>query len=506
MSTFRWAFPALVFLAAACTGANDAADESEDSGVVGGTAGGSAGGDPGGGGTGPSGGDAPVAGAPVGGEGPVGGAPVGGAPDGGAPVGGTPVGGAPVGGGEPSDACATACGRIAGCVVEVCPAEAAASAAEVESACLFECGANPSFPIVVEGIGTCGDLVAYGRQAVGEPLPTICPEGGGPTEHFPVCDVFAERIITCLGEACPATGSATGVLVPAYTRFCDDAANRGEFDPVQLGQFITPQTPCDFAVIADIVTSSIEPGGDLAAFCTNGPINAPALCTAACDRIGPCVPPDGDLGFIADPLFCQYICVVSEGIDERVWACGSELEEGGACEEAVACFQAAGPAPELTECEVYAARAIECTIEACAPIENVAQGYGSGIVTYCNETIFENPESQPAFAAVGMDTPCDDPSIGPLVTSLVVDTEENPMDGTLAPFCAEGPLNDLETVCAPACEVLVPCLPAEGDGSELRAPGVCVYYCALSPEQVPDEAWTCIAEAVSCEAAFACVQ
>jgi hypothetical protein len=358
MSTSRWAFPALVFLAAACTGANDAADESEDSGVVGGTAGGSAGGDPGGGGTGPSGGDAPVAGAPVGGEGPVGGAPVGGAP-----VGGAPVGGAPVGGGEPSDACATACGRIAGCVVEVCPAEAAASAAEVESACLFECGANPSFPIVVEGIGTCGDLVAYGRQAVGEPLPTICPEGMGPTEHFPVCDVFAERIITCLGEACPATGSAAGVLVPAYTRFCDDAANRGEFDPVQLGQFITPQTPCDFAVIADIVTSSIEPGGDLAAFCTNGPINAPELCTAACDRIGPCVPPDGDLGFIADPLFCQYICVVSEGIDERVWACGSELEEGGACEEAVACFQAAGPAPELPECEVYAARAIECTID-----------------------------------------------------------------------------------------------------------------------------------------------
>ena len=60
MSTFRWAFPALVVLAAACTGANDAADESEDSGVVGGTAGGDPGGDPG-----PTGGDAPVAGAPA---------------------------------------------------------------------------------------------------------------------------------------------------------------------------------------------------------------------------------------------------------------------------------------------------------------------------------------------------------------------------------------------------------------------------------------------------------
>jgi len=486
----RSAIWALGFALVACgTSDNAALDPEQVDAAAGGSP--SMGGQPAAGGA-RSGGDAPS----PGGEAPSGGAPA---------MGGEPaLGGQPaLGGAAPVDPCEAACARVAECVTEVCPAQAGAQRAEVEQACRFECAANPSFPIVVGGIDTCADVVAFGRQAVGEPLPTLCPEGTGPAGHYPVCDVFGERAATCIAEVCAPVESLREVVIAAYTRFCDDAANRGDFNPDDVAALITPQTDCSFPILADIVRSSTEPGSDLANVCANGPVVPQDVCVAACAVLSPCIPPDGDAAALADPALCGYVCGVNADVDARIWACAADLESGAACDVALGCFNP-GPPPARPECDAYAARVGACTAEACAPIADVLEGFAGSVATYCAETIADNPDAAAFFSMVGADTPCDDAAVG-IVNALLVDDPANDGDGALVDYCANGPVNEVDTVCTPACEVLVPCLPEQGDAATLRAPGACVYYCSVGPAEVPSAAWACMVDAGSCEAAFACV-
>jgi|GEM_PF-1463034 len=479
-----------VLTLAACGAAdNPALDTEADAGA--GADGAASGGQPLSGGSPAPGGEAPSGGAAPGGEAPSGGAPS---------MGGQPASG----GAAPVDPCEAACARVAECVTEVCPAQAGAQRAEVEQACRFECAANPSFPIVVGGIDTCADVVAFGRQAVGEPLPTLCPEGTGPAGHYPVCDVFGERAATCIAEVCAPVESLREVVIAAYTRFCDDAANRGEFNPDDVAALITPQTDCSFPILADIVRSSTEPGSDLANVCANGPVVPQDVCVAACAVLSPCIPPDADAAALADPALCGYVCGVNADVDARIWACAADLESGAACDVALGCFNP-GPPPARPECDAYAARVAACTAEACAPIADVLDGFAGSVASYCAETIADNPDAAAFFSMVGADTPCDDAAVSGIVNALLVDDPANDGDGALVDYCANGPVNEVDTVCTSACEVLVPCLPEQGDAATLRAPGACVYYCSVGPAEVPSAAWACMVNAGSCEAAFACV-
>ena len=479
---------------AACGAAdNPALDTETDAGAGGAASGGQplSGGSPAPGGEAPSGGAAP-GGEIAGGSTASGGQPgVGGEPD--------PGGSAPLG-----DGCVEACARLGGCVAEACPAGAAERVEDVEQACRFECAANPSFPIVVGGIDTCADVIAFGRQAVGEPLPTICPEGTGPAGHYPVCDIFGERAATCIAEVCAPVDELRDVVIAAYTRFCDDAANRGDFNPDDVAALITPQTDCSFPILADIVRSGTEPGSDLAGVCQNGPVVSSEVCTAACEVLSPCIPPDSDAAALADPALCGYVCAVNPEVDARIWTCAEALEVGAACEVALGCFNP-GPPPPRVECEAYADRVAACTAEACAPVADVLEGFAGSLAGYCAETIARDADAAAFFAMVNADTPCDDPAVSGIVDALLIDDPANDSDGALVGYCANGPANDVAETCAPACEVLVPCLPAQGDAASLRAPGACVYFCSVGPAEVSAAAWACMVDAATCDAAFACV-
>lgn len=481
--SFARATTLLLSLAAAmpaCTTSNGSAVEGQepDAGASGGTGGGgeATGGQGGAGVTGGAGG-ASVGGAGGTGTGGAGAAGAGGAgPDAGIP-----------------EACGAVCEHVADCAAEVCGDAAAGARAAIVQDCAATCGANPSFEIVAGGIETCNDLVDFGRQSLGATFNTVCDAAAVPDEVYPVCEIFGERLSTCLVEACPAMRAVAGAAAGAYRYYCNGAANNGELDPGQLAMYLTPETPCSTQFIADIVAEQTGEGGDLAPFCAHGPYSSPQTCAAACADIGPCIQPGADGQELRDPDFCAYVCAISASPSPEVWAC---LEATGPdqCEAAGACFALSQP-PDVEACAPYAARVAACTTETCPTVAPYDAGLEYVLRLYCNQAVQSDPNALPVVTAVTAETPCDDAAIAPLVVGLTADDPAREDDGTLAPYCAGmSAMRDAAT-CASACERLSPCLPDTADARALRNTDYCTFFCGTDQAGITPEQWACVGAA-----------
>ena len=460
--------------------------------------------------------DTGVGGAPVGGDAAGGSAAGGAAPDAATP-GGTAVDAAEPGtdavsdmDGGTSDAaagagCDLACDRVADCAAEVCGAEAAEGRPAVLDECATACAANPAFEIVLGGIATCGDVVAFAGQSLGDAFAAVCEPGTLPDEVFPVCDVFGERIAVCMAEVCPNLDPLVDAAAGAYRYFCNEAGNNGEFDPAALAQLLTPETPCDSEIIANIVREQTGPGGDLVPFCETGPRSPAEVCDPACETLAACIGPNDDGAEVRDPDFCHYLCGVSAEPGPELWACVAGVP-ADACADLAPCFEP-GPAPEVAACGPYAVRVAACTVETCGAVAPYEAGLALGVRLYCNGAVAADAAVLDVVSAVTPETDCADPAVSSLVTGLTYDDPAQETDGTLAAYCAAmgGPLTPES--CAAACERLGPCVP-DGDGEALRDAEYCAFFCGTAQAGVGETTWRCLEGLadVACESVFGCFE
>ncbi|MCK6575691.1 hypothetical protein L6V77_31940, partial [Myxococcota bacterium] len=401
--------------------------------------------------------------------------------------------------------CAAACARVADCAGEVCGPEATGAREGILAACAPACATNPAFEIVLGGIATCGDVVAFAGQSLGGAFAAVCDAAELPDEVFPVCDVFGERIAFCISAVCPPMGEQLAAATGAYRYFCNEAANNGEFDPDALGQLLTPETPCDSEIIANIVREQTGEGGDLVPFCEGGPRSPQAVCDAACTTLAACIGPEDDGAEVRDPDFCHYLCAVSTDPPPALWTCVSEVQPD-ACATLAPCF-APGPPAEVPACGPYAERVAACTVEACGAVGPYETGLAVGVRLYCNGAVAADPAVVPVVEAVTAETDCADPAVSSLVLGLTFDDPAQETDGTLAAYCAAmaGPLSPES--CAAACEALGPCVP-DGDGEALRDADYCAFYCGTMQAGVTEATWRCLEalDAPACESVFACFE
>lgn len=428
-------------------------------------------------------------------------------PDGETDADGRPPGdAAPMGDAGP-DPCVAVCARFVDCAGEVCEdAEPEAFAA----ACARGCAANPSFAPVAAGTETCGDLVAFAGQTLGDAVTEACAGDPGRPPHYASCTVFSERIVACLGEACPRSTAIADRLTGAYTHFCDEAAGDGALDPVQLETLINANTPCDAEVLANIVQEQLtggEGGMGMAAYCAGDAGNPPATCDAACEVVAGCIPPEAENAYLRNADRCFQLCAVFPD-PGGAWACTAETD---ACDQLGPCFEAnanPGVEPPPGACETYGARAAECVLEApaCdAPPESAGLVEAS-LVSFCRVLVRNEDLPVEAVTSIGAETPCDHQALAPLVRLLVNDDPMNDEDGLLTPLCT-GTSERSPEVCTAACENLAPCIPEGSDGAELREPGFCALFCLGDAAEVPDAAWSCFGESeMGCEQVLACLQ
>jgi len=399
---------------------------------------------------------------------------------------------------ESADPCPAACDRVWMCTAEACGADAGAWRSPVTEGCLHECRANPSLALAMMGEESCEAVVERARTDIGSPFERGCP-GGGVQMHHAVCDVFGERFATCLDERCEAVEGDGGDLIRAYTFFCDRAINSGDFSADQLAVLITPMTTCDSPVVEMFLGDAVSEGGRLHAFCEQGPLVPAETCAAACERFVPCLTEDYDL--VRDAETCVFICLATESLPAERWSCAAALDAGAACEGALACAEGGGPAPvdPVVACQPYAERITACAVERCAGLAEVAAGHALGVRDLCVEQIQSGAALATDIAAITAQTPCDDGAVAAFVDALVGE------GGVDAPLCEGGPLNPIEALCRPACAVIAPCLPAEGEYAPYREPAACEFLCAQAPADPPPETWACFAAAPDCPTAFACV-
>lgn len=443
----------------------------------------------------------------------TGGSPTADAGNGGALTGGT--GGSPGTGGDTpaadagpplpdlsapaGDPCPAACARLSACITETCGGTSADFSAAADAACAHECGANPSLALQITDAADCAGVIALAGTSIGAPLTDGCPTGSDAFVHHPVCDVFGERFSTCVVERCANAAEYASTFTPAYARFCDNSINGGDFTEGQLNALISPNTPCNSPVLGGVLDSATAEDGAIRAFCDNGPAVDLQTCLDACDTVAPCLTQDTGYGIAQDPAVCAFVCLATNTLPAAVWACGAALPDDATCDTSLACLDPnAVPEGPLPECEVVAARVTACTLEQCPGIASVSEGHTLAARGACNDAIHAAPDTRPQYQAITADTPCDDPTLSGYVSAYV--------SGPDARICQDGPVNDIETLCRPACAVVAPCLPPEGDLAALRDLAACEYYCAQAPDQVPAEAWSCFAAAQSCGDAFACVQ
>lgn len=474
----------------ACTSENNsAADPPDDQGTAAGGQGGA--------------GDAAPGGAPTGGA--VADSGVGGATDLGGSGGssGGSAGDAASPDAAGSEACAAPCARLADCATEVCGEAATGSRAAILEDCAVTCAANPSFEIVAGGIATCGDLVDFGRQSLGETFNTVCDPSELPPEVYPICDIFADRLVTCLTEACPALAEVSAAAMGAYRSYCNGAANNGELNPDELAMYLNAGTPCDTQFIADIVAEQTGEAGDLVGFCADGPATAADTCQAACAAIGPCIEPGADGEELRDPDFCAYICGVSASPAPAVWECLAATGPDQ-CDAAAQCFALA--VVEEPACVVYAARVATCTGETCPAVAAYQPGLAVAVRLYCNQSVQSDAEALAVVRGVTDATRCDDLAIAPLVVGLTTDDPNQEQDGLLAEFCAAMSGSRSPEVCAATCAALSPCVPEDTGGRALRDADYCAFYCGTDQPEVDSDQWACVGAAAAdgCEAVLGC--
>lgn len=162
----------------------------------------------------------------------------------------------------------------------------------------------------------------------------------------------------------------------------------------------------------------------------------------------------------------------------------------------------AEPRVEYEECTDFAEHFTECLLEGCPNAAPLSEYLPGSYESFCNDAVNggQNPQDYANIARL----PCDNPALERIVRAQYERDDEDPDAGGLADLCEDGPSPSVE-VCADACEALHPCLPEDGDAGAraLRETDRCIFTCA-GTGFVPDSAWPCAAEAVSCQAVFQC--
>ncbi len=427
----------------------------------------------------------------AGGEGGAGGA--GGAPndaaagDAGADAGPVPDADASL----PEDPCAAPCARFVGCAVDLCDGFEDPDRGTLEGLCQAACGANASFPVVVGGIETCEDLVAYGRQAVAGDFAQRCPAGPPVVRQHPECAVFGRRIAECLVDACAPVGDHVDLFSAVTADFCDQAIAQGATNPEQIAQLVGPNTPCDHPYLAQVVreqyVDSPENANDgyLAGFCANGPYTPLETCREACRVVGACIEPGSENDVLRNPDRCAHLCLAASNPPAYGWACTAELEPNQ-CAQFGACFAP----PAVPACEPYAARLAACTAATCEAVAPVAAGLTGQLVNYCNGEVAAGRLTAELIADVAPDTDCADPRLATPVAALTAPPAQGAEGGPLGAICREGLPRD-PSLCTGACENVGPCIPENDDSAALRDLETCRWFCATTVE-VPDALWQCL--------------
>jgi hypothetical protein len=480
----QWTFLLLAFAALGCDdGDTDPVADPQNDAVVDAFEGGGDGGliDQGTGGIGGAGG--------VGGEGGIGGAGgIGG--EGG-------IGGA---GGGVSPGCVTTCERLTDCSVAACSGYEVAGAEDLQAHCEGICEAQPTFSTIVDGTPECADVVAYGRQTLGEAYGAACEVDPNNLPTSPECEAFGQRLTTCLAEQCPPMGADEALGATAYRLYCDQVVAAGEASPEAIGGYINAQTPCDAPQVVEFVTGQIEGAdgqpGPLAAYCADGPQLDEATCRAACEITSPCLPDEGDAAPLRNVDRCTFFCMSDRtSVSEAAWMC-TTVAPG--CAVALACFEAH---PVISEnCEVYAQRIATCTGESCAP----AADLGPSVASFASLLCESGDIPAQVANAISAETPCENPAVAGFVTYLTEDDPANEDDGILHGLCGGVPANAPE-LCAEACAHLGPCIGENDEGAALRDPAICALFCVAGSEDVSAERWACMAEAADgCQALGVC--
>ncbi len=399
----------------------------------------------------------------------------------------------------PVDDCPFACERLTECAAEICPDWDPGEPAPLVEACLAACQAQPGFAEDVTGSESCEDAIDAVRVIVPD-LDVHCPFDPGDPPRHPECDVFGDRLVECLEPRCPPLAEVSERFAAAYTHLCNEGVALGNAVVEELAMFVNEETECDapaFSAFLDRIvvdTPEDDDDGSLAAFCEHGPALDPDICVAGCELLGDCIGPDDEPGSLRNLDRCAHFCMTdAEEVDAEVWGC---LAEGAECLDVGTCIVRAGP------CGAYAERATQCLLELCPAAAQVEDGLFKAVAHVCSEEVEAEAWTEEAAAAVGEDTPCDDPLVAQGIAQLTVDTPEDDDDGFLVALCASGEPAESPEVCASACEQLSPCSPEDGG---MRDPDICALVCA-SIFNLPDDVWQCVIDAAGCEAVNECVE
>ncbi len=162
--------------------------------------------------------------------------------------------------------------------------------------------------------------------------------GGNQPDPVPGCEFYGSRGAACAAEVCPGIEGVSETLGLLLGGSCNEQVAAGQLREEQVGA-LNAETPCDDRLIQALVGYLTTPNpnnpeqGPLAAAC-EAPLNPPELCSEACSGIQPCAPAQGDVAFLSNPQFCEYVCALSADVPEGVWTCIRDADE---CPARMAC-------------------------------------------------------------------------------------------------------------------------------------------------------------------------
>ena len=209
------------------------------------------------------------------------------------------------------EACVAACEVLGPCIPD--DSDPGGLALRNLDRCVFSCAGADFVP---DDTWLC----AADAMECGEVFQCFSQQGPAPAG----CDVYSARVAACTVEACGGVADVEETLARLLIGACGELVRDGAVSAEDVAA-TTAETPCDDAVIAGLVTYLTVDGpdpedGDLARVCEE-PANEPELCAAACARLAPCAPAEGNLAGLRDPAVCEYVCQVEADAPASIWEC-----------------------------------------------------------------------------------------------------------------------------------------------------------------------------------------
>ena len=221
--------------------------------------------------------------------------------------------------------CDFLCGRLAGCLVDECPAIDGSAEATIREDCVRTC--DPDDVAWVSSFPTCADLVGTISQADAA-FREVCL--GVPEECAdPVdCDPYGARIAACLVESChESVAEYEAGLRWAFSDFC--RASEPCASARDVGAVLDPALTC-----ADPPLSDLGAISELAPLCRGASGVGPAAVREACGEVLACT----GTGWLPDEDACMALIVLRPDT-AAITAC---LRAASGCGELFECFEEGG--------------------------------------------------------------------------------------------------------------------------------------------------------------------